>query len=58
LVGGASGMSTMRHGSLNKNIQNNNLLHHRHESPALSTFTPSGGVRTTTNPLALNGDLV
>uniref|UniRef100_A0AC34FM39 Nephrin n=1 Tax=Panagrolaimus sp. ES5 TaxID=591445 RepID=A0AC34FM39_9BILA len=51
LVGGASGMSK-------KNNQNNNLLHHRHESPALSTFTPSGGVRTTTNPSALNGDLV
>uniref|UniRef100_A0A7E4VGA4 Nephrin n=1 Tax=Panagrellus redivivus TaxID=6233 RepID=A0A7E4VGA4_PANRE len=55
IVGGPSGMSTLRRGSLNNN--NTGTLH-RHESPALSTFIPSGSVRTTTDPHALNGDLV
>ena len=58
LVGGPSGMSTMHRGSLNNNGSHNNNLHYRHESPALSTFVPSGSVRTTTDPSALNGDLV
>lgn len=49
IIGGPSGMSTMRRGSNNNN---------RHESPALSTFVPPGSVRTTTDPNSLNGDLV
>uniref|UniRef100_A0AC34Q8P4 Nephrin n=1 Tax=Panagrolaimus sp. JU765 TaxID=591449 RepID=A0AC34Q8P4_9BILA len=58
IMGGPSGMSTLRRGSMNNNGANNNNPHHRHESPALSTFVPPGAVRTTTDPNAFNGDLV
>lgn len=58
IMGGPSGMSTLRRGSMNNNGVNNNNSHLRHESPALSTFIPPGAVRTTTDPNAFNGDLV